>query len=243
MSIETQDLCAVLERLVKVEKKNRRLKQAGVAILVIGAACMLIGQASPKARTIEAERFMLLDRNGKMRGGFGTFEDGETSLSLFDLNEKERAALVLDAAGNPTFRLGGKDGETLLDVSLNPSGAASLMLFARSGKGGVSVAVDSHGTPAVELRDSGGDVRASLSLFKEGAPGLGLLDKAGRARITVLLFPDGSPQIALNDESTRNRAVFGFSSLVAGRTGEVTSKAPSSVVLFDKEGKVIWSAP
>jgi hypothetical protein len=58
---------AVLERLEKLERQNRRLKQAGTAVLIVTALLALMGQASPK-KTIEANEFILRDDSGNVRG-------------------------------------------------------------------------------------------------------------------------------------------------------------------------------
>ena len=48
---------------------------------------------------------------------------------------------------------------------------------------------------------------------------------------------------ALNDSAGRNRAVLGQVGLVSTRTGSTERTAESSLVLFDRENKVLWSAP
>ena len=62
---------AVVERLDRVERENRRLKKAGVAILAGIAGVVLMGQAMPTkvAKVVEAEKFVLKDTAGKVRGG------------------------------------------------------------------------------------------------------------------------------------------------------------------------------
>ena len=57
----------MIERLEKLERQNRRMKQAGAAVLVLAAAVLLMGQASPN-RTVEANRFVLTDRSGNEQG-------------------------------------------------------------------------------------------------------------------------------------------------------------------------------
>jgi len=48
--------------------------------------------------------------------------------------------------------------------------------------------------------------------------------------------------IVFNDKGEL-RATLGATSLETTRTGEVRKRAESSLVLFDKEGKVMWRAP
>ena len=61
----------ILERLARVEQQNTRLKRGGISLVVI-ACCFLVGaQAAPRARTVEAERFILRDANGKVSAYLG----------------------------------------------------------------------------------------------------------------------------------------------------------------------------
>jgi len=55
--------------------------------------------------------------------------------------------------------------------------------------------------------------------------------------------PDGSPSIELYDQDGKQRAVLGSTDLEVTKTGTQIKKSPASLVLFGKEGKVIWEAP
>ena len=47
----------------------------------------------------------------------------------------------------------------------------------------------------------------------------------------------------LVDENLKKRLVIGRTSLEVTRTGAVTELPESSLVLFDKDGKVFWKTP
>ena len=74
MSSPTLDWTAVVERLEKLERQNRRMKQACAAVLILAAAVLLMGQASPN-RTVEANEFLLIDRKGRTLAELATTED------------------------------------------------------------------------------------------------------------------------------------------------------------------------
>lgn len=61
--------------------------------------------------------------------------------------------------------------------------------------------------------------------------------------ISLDVQKDGSPSLTLSDSTGRARAVLGEVELVTERTGKTDKLPPSSLVLFDKDGKVIWRAP
>ena len=76
---QTPELAAVLSRLERVEKENRRMKQAALGILVIVGSMFLMAQAKHSTdKVIEAERFVVRDSNGKIRAAFG-MEDADPS--------------------------------------------------------------------------------------------------------------------------------------------------------------------
>ena len=70
MRLHTPDMQAVLERLEKLERQNRRIKWAGATAVLMGVLslvhCGPLGQM--RRDTIEAHRFVLLDDEGRMRG-------------------------------------------------------------------------------------------------------------------------------------------------------------------------------
>jgi len=54
---------------------------------------------------------------------------------------------------------------------------------------------------------------------------------------------DSVPALELMDRDGNLRAALGATSLHAVRTDEVRMRPESSLVLFDKDGKVMWKAP
>lgn len=67
------------ERVVKLERQNRRFKRLGATALIVPALLLLLGQA-PSKKTVEANEFVLRDAGGNVRiklsmenhGGGGT---------------------------------------------------------------------------------------------------------------------------------------------------------------------------
>lgn len=62
------------------------------------------------------------------------------------------------------------------------------------------------------------------------------------SRVTLLINEQGSPTLTLTDGNGAS-AVLGHTTLETKRTGVTTKRPSSSLVLFNKKGKVIWSAP
>jgi len=206
-------------RLDGVERENRRLKQVGVVALAVIAAVVLMGQATggKVAKVIEAENFIVRDEHGRKRAELGA-KSGNVGLAFY---------------GN--------------------SGLASISLYLYQGASPSLMVVDKHRKLAAFLSPSGlglqvkNNSRAALRLDDDGSPRLVLYDKNGmfsqNKRAALELDNDGSPKLVLYDKNGMSRAELGSTSLETTRTGVVEKRPESSLVLFDKKGKVIWSAP
>lgn len=131
-----------------------------------------------------------------------------------------------------------------------------------SGKLRAIVDVSDEG-PAVALLDEKGNARATLSLSGD-VPGLQLLDEKGtrrawfdvsalgpefllsdekgNKRTTLDVLGDG-PALDLFDVNGNHRAALGVTSFEGAKAGEKGTTAESSLLLFDKDGKVLWQAP
>ena len=172
MASETPDLQAIMERLEKVEKQNRRLKQAGATVLTLCAAFVLMGQTSPKSRTVEAEEFIVRDANGEMQMVLNTVE-GRPFISLYDANtarvvlciSKGPALILRDANGTERASLGLVDGKSVLTLrDANEQARAvlwmedtgpGLALYDANGTFGVGMLVNKNG-PDFTLQDANG---------------------------------------------------------------------------------------
>jgi hypothetical protein len=306
-----------LQRIERLEQDNRRLRLAVSALLGTLFLGLLTAQARPKSRTVEAERFVITDGKGGVRGQFGTDSLGMPSLDLgwgngaaggavgfavhsdggatFALISGRRgrpgpsALLTLDSAGYPslTFRDdqgrlraglsfsadSSGSGSTLLLVSRPDSSISSVSAHAwESAKGAATSSIDvsarapggargrfgvgleagRDGRPSVTVYDTSGLTllpRARLGLDTQGAASLSLYPKLSELanyawpRAELKVTGDGSPSVSLYDDSVRARAVLGPTQLEMERTGGVERRPVGSLVLFAKDGRVLWKAP
>lgn len=78
------------------------------------------------------------------------------------------------------------------------------------------------------------------TLFK---PGMITLEDADFGRIDIEVIKDKGSTVTLLDMQKKIRAAIGYTELETTKTGSTQIRPTSSLVLFDKEGKVIWKAP
>jgi hypothetical protein len=130
-------------RLRRLERENRRLKRAGVALLGLAAlGALLGGQAQPKEKTVTAREFIL-------EGSDGT----------------KRAALYSTGSG-AYLALYGKGGETVL--ALSGSDTPGLTVYDPGRKLRAVLTVDKDSS-ALLLGAGAGEARAALAASKAGS--------------------------------------------------------------------------
>jgi hypothetical protein len=72
-----------------------------------------------------------------------------------------------------------------------------------------------------------------------------MFDAAGKTRANLSVANDG-PSLVFYDASGQQRAIIGSTTLVAShvsQNGVIERGPPSSLVLFDKAGKLLWRQP
>ena len=215
MSSSTPEWTAVVERLEKLERQNRRLKQVGAVALILAAAVLLMGQA-PATRTVEANEFVLKDASGNVRGRFSMTIRGP-ELKLLYPNRTSGATLSLVCSDSPDYCFSSlhlTDPKSKYQVSMGANRRSSDIRVGESFQLQSILPID---TPVLEaIRATPG---ATLSMDAEDGLRLELKDREGF------------------------EATIGTTNLVTPRTGETHKTSVASVVLFDKDKNVLWKAP
>ena len=157
MTSPMSDIQAVAERLEGVERENRHLKRWGAVALIGIVAMVLMGQAVPGSRTVEAEQFVLKDASGKIRG-----------------------TLAIRADGTPRLEFLEEDGKPRIVLAVWPNGSASLGLSEKERMGGAMLATLPDGSTMLRLYDKNATPRAVLVAVADGSPTLSLFDKDGK---------------------------------------------------------------
>ena len=222
-------------------------------MIVIVAVCLVVTVAAiayaagktTAPEVIRAQRFELVDAEGRVRieMSIAGLSGQAPGIRLLDEKGTGRAGLVLFRDGRPGLALSDEKGAVRAGLGLLRDGRPIMTLSDEKGEARAALSLLSDGSPILWLRDEKGKLRATLAVFPDGNPILGLYDEKGKSRATLGLLRDGGPSLTFCDEKGRSRAELGVSSLETIRTGAVEKRAESSLVLFDKDGKVLWAAP
>ena len=131
---QISDMARVVERLEKLEKQNRGLKQIGALTLVLAAAVLLMGQLlptqsveaqTPATRTVEANEFVLKDTDGNVRARLVSTGDS-AGLVFYDASRAPRVLLQTSSRGVYLTLVG--ENATQIVLSAGPE-EAELSLF------------------------------------------------------------------------------------------------------------------
>jgi hypothetical protein len=151
MTAQIADLPAVVTRLEKVERQNWRMKVGGILVLLVASAGLLMGQAMPRATTLEAETFIVRDATGKQRAALHLAPEGGVALSFFDPAGIGRAALRVDRDGSPDLTLFDQAAKVRALLRVERTGLPGLVFFDEAGKARATLYVESEGSAVLQL--------------------------------------------------------------------------------------------
>ncbi len=124
---------AVTERLDRLERQNRRLRLALIAI-AMGVGAVLLTAAMPSImQTVTAQNFVLVDAASKTRALLFVDHGGETVFDLMDARGTIRAVLEVDDGGGTGFDLLDASGKVKAHLGAYNDGGTSFTLFDASG--------------------------------------------------------------------------------------------------------------
>jgi hypothetical protein len=209
---------AIVARIGRLERENRRFKRGAIVFLVMIASVGLMAQTrqsapassqKPKGRVpaapapaaapagptaVEAQGFILKDSNGRIRA----------ELSM--------------AGSTPSLKFRDESGSALVTLALNS---------------------EAPGGPVLLLSDPQHHASVALSVLEKAGPQLSLTGERADIQLRMGVTPDGTA-LELSDKD-------GFTTSIGNgivpKNGQVKKTSAASIVLYNKERKVLWSQP
>jgi hypothetical protein len=151
MNVEPPELSEFVIRLGKLEKQNRRLQRGIIAALAAVTAVILMGQAAPSPHTVDAQRFVLKDVNGNVRGWMGIVGKGSELVLGNDSAQPMISLRVSTDSGDLHFYGSRRSG---MNLGVN-SGSPSISILNADGQGGAGLTFGKNG-PSLSLEDGNG---------------------------------------------------------------------------------------
>ena len=99
------------ERIERLERQNRLFKGAATVAALAVIAVVVMGQAAPRTSTVEAQKFVLKDKTGKIRAVLGEGPDNEIGLLVYDGKQRPRAMIAMDDNDMPVIRVSDDAGK------------------------------------------------------------------------------------------------------------------------------------
>jgi len=243
----------LLERIRTLEKQNKWMMRVGIAVGALLTVGVLVLNHAVHGE-VTAQHFVLKDSNGRTRGELAMSPEGP-ALELYAASGEPRAEMVG----------GGQDASLnfYIPITTSQPRAASINFFMEKARMS-SISADAKGT-YLDLHSADGSATAQLSsqegisLFElrgagRGSPKIALkadsnhscamLSSAAQpeANESLCLDSDGLPAIKLAD-AAGNRATLGVGYKMDAQAKEPTETSAASLVLEQKDGKVLWSMP
>ena len=165
MDCSRSEFDSLRARLARLERQNRYMR---VVLLILSLICILSAvSCESRPKTIEAQRFVMADKNGQLRAEIAMTYDfgpkGNPVIRLFDERGKE-----LTTIGAGVLTISGEKGQATLLSDQLQMGVTALDSIARLEADGSLLLLGKHGTvlmdsgkPVLEVTDDNG-FRADL---------------------------------------------------------------------------------
>lgn len=220
--------------ILRLHRHCRVWRLGGSLSLIVCALVLFAGahQNDTKA-TIEAQQFVLRDRDGKPRITLGvTADNNSPSLNLFDEDGKQRIRLIATHAGGPGLTFYDTNDSRRLGMGLGPGGNPGLHFEDEDRTTRLGMGLGPNGAPGIHFDAQDGSSRFNMGLGFLDDPGMLLRGEDGEKRICIGLGPDNLPWMSLFDTEGNPRIEMGLSIILAGGPGLAIRDEQNTKFLF-----------
>lgn len=227
-------------RVEHVERENRRLRRIMVAASA-GAILALLGAARfrEKPRIIEAERFMLYDKDGRIRALLDMTPDDTPTLAFYDKQGSNRARFIQLQDGSMGLSIFDKDEVQQLGMGVTKEGQPALSMD-KDGKRRLGIGINPDGSVVVGIQDEAQKPVVTLEQLPEGIAGLRVFVD-GDHRIGLGVSPTEGAALGFERAGVRH-AGLGISPSGSGSLRLMNRGDGAFIELLDKDGKTRLTA-
>lgn len=241
------------KRLRKLERENMWIKRIGIGVAALLTVLVLILHRA-NHEEVTAEHFILQDSRGRTRAELAFLPEGP-GLEIYAASGEPRAQLIgggeeaslnlyipVTAAKPSGASVNFFREKTLMSSFRASPAAAALDLHSADGTGGATISIQA-GTAAFTVNGAGEEAPL-VSIEADANHSCAAVSNAAKASASGSLCVDspGLPALKIADQGG-DRAVLGVTHQVNQRTGKPRETSAASLVLEQKGGNVLWSAP
>lgn len=188
------------ERLLRLERSNRRLKAGMLVVCGSALALTALGAATPTPRVVEANKFILRDDSGKERAELSM--NGVSAIfKLLNPNGTQAATLASGDTGNGTWLLD-STGHVREAMVVDPKGGAVFGMTHGPEKGDSLVIEDTEDRTSISLKDAVGVGRIIIENGPQMGPAFKVVDQNNHMR--AVLWESGAATFEANGMANFN---------------------------------------
>jgi len=169
----------LLRRLEDLETANRKLRRQGMMVLVLtavllGLAAALVVTASRHGMpgfvpsVVEAQEYILRDKDGRVRGAWGQDDEGAIRLVLQDHRNRTSIKLNLLDDGSSGVTFADSTGNARLIMAVLPDETANLVFADRRGVARTVLGLSAKGGSTLLFADGSGTTRSGIGVDNRG---------------------------------------------------------------------------
>ena len=188
-------------RLEALERDNRRLRRLALGLIIgvgvllgLTSAIMVIasrhGMPGMVPQVSEARKFLLRDREGRIRGAWGTNEEGAAQLLMQDDAGRARLRFTVLEDGSTGIAFVDSVNSTRIVVGVLPDESANIVLADQGGKTRAVLGIAANGSTTLVFADRGGITKAGIGVDTRGLGTLNLVERPGERLDEVLEEPE-----------------------------------------------------
>src|SRR5438445_2183688 len=160
-----------------------------------------VALAAGHARTVTAEEFVLVSKNGTQRALMEVNARGMTELVMKDGSGRERADIRVTADGTAQLNFFDQRGNRRVLVGEAPSGRNGVAIYSGGGRQIAVLSATEDNEASLTLYDSDpGRARVGVGMSNKGLPAIVMFDASGHDRAELHVSQRGKAGLAFADE-------------------------------------------